>query len=190
MSVQSEITRISGNVSAALAAIAEKGVSVPDGSKSDALASLIASIEAGGGGGGAKSGSYTASERGSAFIEHGLGKLPMMWLIYIDDGHTAANGSNANMFYFGLRGYNVEGTSWRSRRWYIKLGSKGTKYGYIENESAASALDAYFDTDSYEDIVESYAVNSNMTLNKNYFHINFNATSDFAVGQTYHWVVM
>lgn len=49
MSVQSEITRISGNVAAALAAIAEKGVSVPSGSKSDALASLIASIEAGAG---------------------------------------------------------------------------------------------------------------------------------------------
>lgn len=51
MSVQSEISRISSNVAAALAAIAEKGVSVPSGSKSDALASLIASIEAGGGGG-------------------------------------------------------------------------------------------------------------------------------------------
>lgn len=37
------------NIAAALAAIAEKGVTVPDGSTSDALASLIASIEAGGG---------------------------------------------------------------------------------------------------------------------------------------------
>lgn len=37
------------NIGAALAAIAEKGVTVPDGSTSDALASLIASIEAGGG---------------------------------------------------------------------------------------------------------------------------------------------
>ena len=50
MSVQSEITRISGNVTAALAAIANKGVTVPDGSTSDALAELIASIEVGGGG--------------------------------------------------------------------------------------------------------------------------------------------
>ena len=49
MSVQTEIDRISGNVSAALSAIAEKGVSVPDGSTSDALAELIAAIEAGGG---------------------------------------------------------------------------------------------------------------------------------------------
>lgn len=55
MSVQSEINRISGNVTAALAAIAEKGVSVPSGSKSDALAELIAAIEAGGGGGGEQS---------------------------------------------------------------------------------------------------------------------------------------
>ena len=50
MSIQTQIDRISGNVSAALAAVAEKGVTVPDGSNSDALAELIASIEAGGGG--------------------------------------------------------------------------------------------------------------------------------------------
>lgn len=44
MSVQTQIDRISGNVSAALSAIAEKGVTVPSGSNSDALAGLIASI--------------------------------------------------------------------------------------------------------------------------------------------------
>ena len=50
MSVQTQIDRISGNVSAALSAIAEKGVTVPDSSNSDALAELILSIQAGGGG--------------------------------------------------------------------------------------------------------------------------------------------
>lgn len=49
MSIQTEIDRISGNVSAALSAIVEKGVTVPDGSTSDALAELITSIEVGGG---------------------------------------------------------------------------------------------------------------------------------------------
>lgn len=49
MSIQTQIDRISGNVSAALSAIVEKGVTVPDGSTSDALAELITSIEAGGG---------------------------------------------------------------------------------------------------------------------------------------------
>ena len=52
MSIATDVSRIKGNITAALAAIADKGVSVPDGSTSDALASLIASIEAGGGAGG------------------------------------------------------------------------------------------------------------------------------------------
>ena len=44
MSIQSEITRISGNVSDALDAIEAQGVTVPSGAKSDDLASLIAQI--------------------------------------------------------------------------------------------------------------------------------------------------
>ena len=50
MSVQTQIDRISRAVSSALAAIADKGVTVPDGSNSDSLAALIESIEAGGSG--------------------------------------------------------------------------------------------------------------------------------------------
>lgn len=50
MSIATNVSRIKGNITAALAAIADKGVNVPDGSTSDALASLIASIEAGGSG--------------------------------------------------------------------------------------------------------------------------------------------
>lgn len=48
MSIQSEITRISGNVSDALTAIGAKGVTVPSGSNSDDLADLIAQISGGG----------------------------------------------------------------------------------------------------------------------------------------------
>ena len=48
MSISSEITRISGNVADALTAIAAKGVTVPQGSNSDDLATLIAQIEGGG----------------------------------------------------------------------------------------------------------------------------------------------
>lgn len=51
MSISSEISRISGNVSAALTAIGNKGVTVPAGSNSDDLATLIGSIQTGGGGG-------------------------------------------------------------------------------------------------------------------------------------------
>lgn len=81
MSVQTQIDRISGNVTAALSAIAEKGVAVPDGSTSDALAELIASIEAGGGlpeGITAiTTGTYTPANNSSKVkITHGLGITP------------------------------------------------------------------------------------------------------------------
>ena len=49
MSISSEITRISGNVSDALTAISNKGVTVPVGSNSDDLATLIAAIPTGSG---------------------------------------------------------------------------------------------------------------------------------------------
>lgn len=48
MSIQSEINRISGNVSDALDEIADKGVTVPAGANSDDLAGLIAQISSGG----------------------------------------------------------------------------------------------------------------------------------------------
>lgn len=49
MSISTDVARVKGNITAALAAIADKGVTVPDGSTSDALAGLIASIKSGGG---------------------------------------------------------------------------------------------------------------------------------------------
>lgn len=50
MSIQSEINRISGNVSDALDAIEAKGVTIPTGANSDDLANLIGQISGGGGG--------------------------------------------------------------------------------------------------------------------------------------------
>ena len=47
MSIQSEITRISGNISDSLDAVAAKGVTVPSGANSDDLPALIASISGG-----------------------------------------------------------------------------------------------------------------------------------------------
>ena len=52
MSIQSEITRISGKVSDALSAVAAKGVTVPSGARVNELPGLIASITGSGGGGG------------------------------------------------------------------------------------------------------------------------------------------
>ena len=51
MSIQTEFTRITNAKAAIKAAIEGKGVTVPDGTLLDGMASLIESIEAGGGGG-------------------------------------------------------------------------------------------------------------------------------------------
>lgn len=50
MSIQSEITRLETAKSAIAAAIAGKGVTVPDGTLLDGMAALIEAIQAGGGG--------------------------------------------------------------------------------------------------------------------------------------------
>lgn len=91
MSVQTQIDRISGAVSAALTALSEKGVTVPAGTKVDGLAALIAAIEAGGGGGGGgvpdglaaiTTGTYTTSQYSAAqpSITHNLGVMPNFFI--------------------------------------------------------------------------------------------------------------
>ena len=98
MSIATDVSRIKGNITAALAAIADKGVTVPDGSTSDALASLIASIEAGGGGGNfdfsnlgdvnfVKSGSFTLAKNGqSIFVTDNdfLEITPKLYILYTE----------------------------------------------------------------------------------------------------------
>lgn len=87
MSVQTEINRISGNVADALAALAEKGVTVPTGAKSDNLAELIAAIEAGGGGADVNSGfdavtsgtfTLSADKKGSAYTSIGYDEAKLL----------------------------------------------------------------------------------------------------------------
>ena len=51
MSIQTELTRITNAKAAIKTALEGKGVTVPDGTLLDGMASLIESIEAGGGGG-------------------------------------------------------------------------------------------------------------------------------------------
>lgn len=70
--MQTNLTTEQSNITAALAALAEKGVEVPEGANSNALAGLIAAIEAGGGG--MKMGIITPTESTQTMtIEHGYG---------------------------------------------------------------------------------------------------------------------
>ena len=92
MSIQTELTRITNAKAAIKTAIEGKGVTVPDGTLLDGMASLIENIEAGGGGGDfnfggylnitkATSGTYTVAGNVKRLdIAHGLGETPKIAL--------------------------------------------------------------------------------------------------------------
>ena len=132
MGIATDLARIKGNITAALAAIAEKGVTVPDGSTSDALAELIASIEAGGGGGiEIKSGTSTMAEQVRAYSF--VNDKPDVFIMYrIDDTKPTYNVSNFIWALFQFKslgkqyifGYSI-GTSKYYVPSYVKLTLSG-----------------------------------------------------------------
>lgn len=94
MSVQSEITRLENAKTAIKAAIEGKGVTVPDGTLLDGMASLIESIEAGGGGGGGFDSNHVDIAYGSfVTAEAVMG-------IYVDCGFPISK-DDAFMYVFG-----------------------------------------------------------------------------------------
>ena len=93
MSIQTELTRITNAKSAIKTAIEGKGVTVPAGTLLDGMASLIESIEAGGGGGiRATYGTVVPTSLSSmdfVAIEHGLGVRPSFVISFVlPDGNT------------------------------------------------------------------------------------------------------
>ena len=84
MSIATEVSRLKNAKSAIAAAIAGKGVTVPDGTMLDGMAELIAGIEVGGG---ISYGTITIAEESEPYvITHGLGVRPSIiaFLFYPD----------------------------------------------------------------------------------------------------------
>lgn len=155
MSVQTQIDRISGNVSAALSAIAEKGVTVPDGSTSDALHDLILSIEAGGSASGfAKVATGTiilSSSLNSITIEHGLGQVPDFAIAYNQTGYADFDGSSSSAYI--LSSILSDSGNLFDMAYMNKTSSTAKIFGaYSKNYTRADCLNetnAVFDATSY-----------------------------------------
>ena len=83
MSIQTELTRITNAKAAIKTAIEGKGVTVPAGTLLDGMASLIESIEAGGGGVRVEQGSVTFAEAQTSytFVEDN----PDIFIAYVED---------------------------------------------------------------------------------------------------------
>ena len=85
MSIQTELTRITNAKAAIKTAIEGKGVTVPDTTLLDGMASLIESIDASGGSGITYAkGTITPAENitGPFLIEHNLGEKPSMFIFW------------------------------------------------------------------------------------------------------------
>lgn len=88
MSIQTELTRITNAKAAIKTAIEGKGVTVPDGTLLDGMASLIESIQAGGSGFQVALGTYTPAETKALnslpppSIEHNAGFTPDAFIFY------------------------------------------------------------------------------------------------------------
>ena len=85
MSIQTDLTRLQSAKAAIKAAIEGKGVTVPEATLLDGMASLIESIEAGGGGTELFSGTITPSEDSAKItIEHNIGVAPKLIFVKTD----------------------------------------------------------------------------------------------------------
>lgn len=102
MSIQTELTRITNAKAAIKAAVEGKGVTVPNGTLLDGMASLIESIKDGGG---AKiaTGSFTniSQENYSTEITHGLGTIPKL-VIILWDNITLYSVTNTTLYIGGF----------------------------------------------------------------------------------------
>lgn len=129
MSISSEITRISGNVSDALTAIANKGVTVPSGSNSDDLATLIAQISSGG------TGAITITDTTDS---HG-GTIREITGIDISDTTATASDVASGKYFYTAAGTKTQGTySGPSGTKNISITSNGTTTENVTSYASAS----------------------------------------------------
>lgn len=110
MSIQTELTRITNAKAAVKAAIEGKGVTVPDGTLLDGMASLIESIEAGGS---IYTGNFTYESDKiwpNISIEKFGGKFPE-WLMVVNTS-TASDIGKLRLGFYHQKSYATSGTNY------------------------------------------------------------------------------
>lgn len=182
MSVQTQIDRISGAVSAALTALTEKGVEVPAGTKVDGLAALIAAIEAGGGGsGGVESCTFTPAETGLVELE------VKDW-----ESIAAVFWYNTGNVQIGTSGESVAGFTfaYKSKKQYIATlyndGSYTASFSGGVNHTNY-AINAYTASMSTYYGCSMLRQNNNSALT---FYVNTEGANGLRIGATYKAVIM
>lgn len=185
MSIATDVSRIKGNITAALAAIADKGVTVPDGSTSDALAELIASIEAGG----IKIGNFSTFNYGSFQLAEdvsdytidlgykGSGKAPVVEQFFLlrDMISTYSGTSTTNSLVIAAYLSNVSSSS-------ISISSVAATRYYNSSGSISTSTGAVCEFNS----ITSSSTPRTMTVHA----AKANSSCVLTSGATYNWIVL
>ena len=169
MGIVTDLSRVKSNITAALAAIAEKGVTVPDGSNSDALAELIASIEAGSGGEYiVEEGQFVPTQNVNTYgtIEHSLGVAPFFYGIFLSESSSMNITVSTNTVIL-VCGY---------------VGGNSYAVGKHLNDNSYNARFNHSPVISDTATTEKYIYAKNITINGSQFM--------YIAGKTYKWIAI
>ena len=192
MSIVTEISRIKSAKSAIAAAIAGKGVTVPDGTLLDGMAALIESIEGGSTSNNIVAGSFTLTESlttaSPLYIDVAFPKneFPLMYCVYEDTSNLSYNDTSHTALriryliasrtyksrgidYYPMASWNEVGT--RNMSYHASVATRGkTNNGYADKGGVSGSMD--------------------VSLNDN--QIKFKAISDgepYLGGRTYNYIL-
>lgn len=159
MSIQTELTRITNAKAAIKAAIEGKGVTVPNGTLLDGMASLIESIETGGGGMKVEVFSLTPAEQiSSVTYEIGETTITKPHFCVCFDGTQPASKNTDTTKYEGLISYvgcdatlwGKIGSSYDNSNFGLLYKKKATEYGYTRyNYGNAIRFNMGYSTNSF-----------------------------------------
>lgn len=186
MSIQTEIDRIAANVTAALTACTDKGASVPDGSTSDDLATIIAAIEAGGGGT-IHGMSYVcgtfaaASDTKDVSVQHELGKVPIGALWWTDED---VNSLSSRCPIVGCAILQDTTTWYGVRAEVTEYYNNGNLSAYGGFKSATASING----GQYDPTV-SVSTNSSVYTQATATSVKFHASANFPAGVEYKYVL-
>lgn len=174
------------DIDAAFAALAEKGVTVPDGATSADLDDLIASIVTGGSSGGGIATGYiipTEDITGDVDIVHNLGEIPKLAVVYRElsvDGFSSEPIVTGEVAFSQAINNEVKGIGYQ----YSTDGYKSTiKIGVMMSNQAIALAG------SQAEYLNGSCVHSCTETTAKLYPIK-NGTKKFAAGNKYRWILM
>ena len=187
MSIQTELTRITNAKAAIKTSIEGKGVTVPDGTLLDGMASLIESIEAGGGGGmKVEVFSLTpAQEIPKGEYEIGETTITNPHFCVCFDGTQPASKNTDTKKYQGLISYvGCDATLWGN----IGSAYDQSNFGLLYKKQATAYAYERYNYGSFIKFNKSYANSFLVTNGKLYSNAGYNSSSSwlFEAGHTYY----